>query len=82
MALLITDECTLCDACIDPCPNEAITAGDPIYVIDAFKCTECVGAEDEPQCQLVCPEEECIVKNPDFPETEDELMQKYEMLNG
>jgi len=31
---------------------------------------------------LVCPEEDCIVKNPDFPETEDELMQKYEMLNG
>jgi hypothetical protein len=27
-------------------------------------------------------EEECVVKNPDFPETEDELMQKYEMLNG
>ena len=41
-----------------------------------------IGAEDEPQCQLVCPEEECIVSNPDFEESEEELQQKYEMLNG
>jgi len=81
MALLITDECTLCDACVEPCPNEAITAGDEIYVIDPFKCTECVGAEDEPQCQLVCPAD-CIVPNPEFQETPDELMAKYETLHG
>ncbi len=81
MALLITDECTLCDACIEPCPNEAITAGDEIYVIDPFKCTECVGAEDEPQCQLVCPAA-CIEPNPEFSETKDELQAKYEALNG
>ena len=52
MALLITEECTACDACEPVCPNEAITAGNPIYVIDPEKCTECVGAEDEPQLQL------------------------------
>ena len=48
MALKIIDGCTLCDACVPDCPNEAITAGDPLYIIDPLKCTECVGAKDEP----------------------------------
>jgi len=81
MALIITDDCTACDACVPVCPNDAITVGDPIFIIDAFKCTECVGAEDEPQCRLVCPAD-CIDPNPDFPETEEELMEKYEALHG
>jgi len=81
MALMITSDCTACDACEPVCPNEAIKPGDPIYVIDALKCTECVGAEDEPQCKLVCPPE-CIVPNPDFAESEDELMEKYRQLHG
>ncbi len=81
MALLINDGCTMCDACFPPCPNEAIRVGDPIYVIDPLKCTECVGAEDEPQCMLVCPAE-CIEKNPDFVETPEELLAKYESLHG
>ena len=34
MALLINDNCTACDACKPVCPNEAISVGDPIYVID------------------------------------------------
>ena len=45
MALLINENCTSCDACKPVCPNEAISVGDIIYVIDASKCTECVGAE-------------------------------------
>ena len=77
MALLITDDCTACDACKPACPNEAISVGDPIYLIDALKCTECVGAEDEPQCKLVCPAD-CIIPNPDFVETQEELQAKYE----
>ena len=48
MALMINSVCTACDACEPMCPNEAISVGEPIYIIDAFKCTECVGAEDEP----------------------------------
>jgi Fe-S-cluster-containing hydrogenase component 2 len=60
MALLINENCTACDACKPVCPNEAISVGDPIYVIDSLRCTECVGAEDEPQCRLVCPAD-CIV---------------------
>ncbi len=81
MALLITDTCTACDACLPVCPNEAITAGDPIYVIDPLRCSECVGAEDEPQCQLVCPEE-CIVPDPDWRESREELLAKYTQLHG
>ena len=81
MALLINDNCTACDACKPVCPNEAISVGDPFYVIDALRCTECVGAEDEPQCKLVCPAD-CIVVNPDFQESPDELMAKYEALHS
>ena len=81
MALMINDTCTACDACVPECPNEAITAGDPIYTIDALRCSECVGAHDEPQCRKVCPVEDCIVDNPDFQESQDELMEKYKSLH-
>jgi ferredoxin len=82
VALLINDTCTACDACVPECPNDAITAGNPIYVIDPLKCTECVGAKDEPQCRLVCPVSDCIVTNPDFVETPEQLKEKYEGLHG
>jgi ferredoxin len=80
VALSINGECTACDACKPVCPNEAISVG-AIYVIDPFKCTECVGAEDEPQCQLVCPVTDCIVPNPDYRESRDELLAKYKSLH-
>lgn len=81
MALKIFEGCTACDACEPVCPNEAITAGDPIYVIDPMKCTECVGAEDEPQCKLVCPAD-CIELDPDWAEDQDALEAKYEALHA
>ncbi len=81
MALMINEECTLCDACVIECPNEAISEGDEIYTIDALRCTECVGHFDEPQCKLVC-DPDCIVPNPDFAESPEELQQKYEMLTA
>jgi ferredoxin len=81
MALMINDLCTACDACEPVCPNKAITAAQPLYIIDPLKCTECVGAEDEPQCRLVCPAE-CIVENPDFVESQSELLEKYQQLHG
>ena len=80
MALMIVETCTACDACEPVCPNQAISVGNPIYVIDPAKCTECVGAEDEPQCRLVCPAE-CIVANPDWSESPEELLAKYEQLH-
>jgi ferredoxin len=81
VALRIDDNCTACDACLPVCPNEAIARGLPVYVIDPLRCTECVGAEDEPQCQLVCPAD-CIVEHPDFRETLEELSAKYESLHS
>ena len=81
MALHITQDCTACDACRPVCPNEAIALGDPIHVIDPLRCTECVGAHDEPQCKLVCPAN-CIEVNPDFVEDRAQLEEKYQQLHG
>lgn len=81
MALIITDECINCDVCEPECPNGAIYQGEEIYEIDPSKCTECVGHFDEPQCQQVCPVD-CIPLDPDRPETQDELMEKFLQLTG
>lgn len=81
MALLINDDCTACDACVTPCPNNAIAPGAPIYVIDPDKCTECVGAFDAPQCVDVCPAD-CIVPDPAHEETPDQLRAKYDRLHS
>ncbi len=81
MALMITDECINCDVCEPECPNEAISPGDEIYVIDPDKCTECVGHYDEPQCQQVCPVD-CIPLDPERPESREQLMEKYHRLTG
>lgn len=54
MAYKITDDCILCDACVPECPEDAITAGDPKYIIDPIKCTDCG------DCAEVCPTEACI----------------------
>jgi ferredoxin len=79
MALMITDECINCDVCEPECPNEAISQGIEIYVIDPAKCTECVGHFDAPQCVEVCPVD-CIPVNPDRVETREALLLKYEGL--
>jgi ferredoxin len=81
MALIINDNCTACDACVPVCPNQAISVGEPIYVINPLACTECVGAEDEPQCKLVCPSDS-IEPHPDFRESREELLAKYSSLHG
>ncbi len=81
MALLITDECINCDVCEPECPNEAISMGREIYVIDPDKCTECVGHFDEPQCVQVCPVD-CIPVNPDRVEDRDALLAKYQRLQA
>ena len=79
MALTITEECINCDVCEPECPNDAISQGDEIYVIDPDKCTECVGHYDEPQCQQVCPVD-CIIPDPDHRETKEQLLEKYKRL--
>lgn len=81
MSLIITEECINCDVCEPECPNEAITAGDDIYIIDPNKCTECVGHFDEPQCQQVCPID-CIPADPERKESQEQLWKKYHQLTG
>ena len=81
MSLIITDECINCDVCDPVCPNEAIYQGEIIYEIDPDLCTECQGHFDEPQCQVVCPVD-CIPKDPNYPETDAELLKKYQKLQG
>ena len=79
MALKITDLCINCDVCEPECPNDAISMGDEIYVIDPGKCTECVGHFEQPQCREVCPVD-CIPLDPDFIETPEQLLAKYRVL--
>jgi ferredoxin len=79
MALHITDECINCDVCEPECPNKAIYQGVEIYEINPDLCTECVGHLDKPQCVEVCPVD-CIPVNPEFMETQDQLMQKYKKI--
>jgi ferredoxin len=81
MALIITDECINCDVCEPECPNQAISMGPVIYVIDPKRCTECVGHFDEPQCVQVCPVA-CIPINPAHVESRERLLQKFEALNA
>ena len=66
MAYRITDECISCGACEPECPNESISEGETIYIIDPEKCTECVGFFDISKCAEICPVD-CCVPDPDHP---------------
>ncbi len=67
MAVVITDTCISCDACLDECPTEAIVdndenpTGEDIYFVQADNCVECIDHHDEPACAEACPTEGCIV---------------------
>jgi len=75
MAVLITESCINCDACIDECPATAIVSaedsplefGEYTYV-KPEKCIECVDAA-VPKCADVCPTEGCIVWDMPYIET-------------
>ena len=79
MALKITGECINCDVCEPVCPNFAIFEGELIFEIDPDLCTECVGHFDTPQCVDICPID-CIPKDPERVENEEQLRTKYEAL--
>lgn len=81
MALIITDECINCDVCEPECPNDAISMGQLIYIIDPARCTECVGHFETSQCVEVCPVD-CIPLDPDHKESKEELMDKYHKLTS
>jgi len=80
MATMITAECINCGACEPECPNNAISQGDPVYVIDPILCTECVGFHDYEACAAVCPVD-CCVTDPNNVETEEVLIARARSLH-
>ncbi len=80
MATMITNECINCGACEPECPNNAISQGDPVYVIDPILCTECVGFHDYEACAAVCPVD-CCVTDPNNIETEEALIARARSLH-
>jgi NAD-dependent dihydropyrimidine dehydrogenase PreA subunit len=80
MATMITAECINCGACEPECPNNAISQGDPVYVIDPLLCTECVGFHDYEACAAVCPVDVCVT-DPNNIESEDVLVARARALH-
>jgi len=79
MAYKITDECISCGACEPECPNNAISEGETIYIIDPDKCTECVGSHESSRWVEVCPGD-CCVLDPAQEESREQLLEKWKSL--
>ncbi len=54
-------------------------SNDFFYIVSG-KCTECKGFHEEPQCAAVCPVD-CCVPDPEYQETDEELLQKKAWLH-
>ena len=80
MATMITNECINCGACEPECPNNAISQGETIFVIDPQLCTECVGFHDFEACAAVCPVD-CCVTDPNNIEAEEVLIARARALH-
>ena len=80
MATLIVDDCINCGACEPVCPNQAIKAGEAMFVIDPRRCTECEGFHDTEQCASVCPTDACL-PDPDRVEAEVALIVRARQLH-
>ena len=80
MATMITADCINCGACEPECPNNAISQGDPVFVIDPKLCTECVGFHDYEACAAVCPVDVCVT-DPNNIESEEVLLVRAKQLH-
>ncbi|MFC2014058.1 YfhL family 4Fe-4S dicluster ferredoxin [Chloroflexota bacterium] len=80
MAYKITDECISCGACEPECPNNAISEGETIYLINPDKCTECVGSFESSKCVEICPVD-CCVADPGLTESREQLLEKWQKLH-
>jgi ferredoxin len=78
MAVMITAECTNCDACAPECPVAAILddasekspfEGQERFYVKPETCVECVDHADTPRCAEACPTDGAIVW--DMPYTTD-----------
>jgi ferredoxin len=78
MAYKITEDCISCGACEPDCPNQAISEGDTIYVIDPNRCTECVGSHESSRCAELCPVDACV---PDTQESKEVLLERWKKLH-
>jgi ferredoxin len=81
MSMVITETCINCGNCEPDCPNDAISAGDNIYLIAWERCTECVGAFEKPQCVELCPIADCITIDPAHTESRETLQERYSQLH-
>lgn len=69
MAVMITNECTLCGACAEECPVAAILDENndknpyksKIFYVKPESCVECVGHAEKPRCADACSSEGAIV---------------------
>lgn len=57
MAYVITDKCTACGECVESCPAEAISEGDPKYIIDPDECVDCAACVDTCKAEAIVEEE-------------------------
>jgi ferredoxin len=80
MSTMITVECINCGACEPECPNQAISQGEDIFVIDPQLCTECVGFHEQEACAAVCPVD-CCIPDPNIVESEEVLYQRAQRLH-
>jgi hypothetical protein len=80
MATMITADCINCGACEPECPNNAISQGETIFIIDPKLCTECVGFHDYEACAAVCPVD-CCVTDPNNVESEAALIARARAIH-
>ncbi len=80
MSTMITEECINCGVCEPECPNEAISEGEEVFVIDPVLCTECVGFHGKEQCAEVCPVD-CCVADPNNEEAEELLFKRAKEIH-
>ena len=73
-------EITLPDGAVVDAKDTQEPVSDEFYYIVSGKCTECTGFHEEPQCAAVCPVD-CCVDDPDYVETEEELVAKKDWMH-
>ncbi|MBT3363716.1 MAG: 4Fe-4S binding protein [Chloroflexi bacterium] len=73
------EECEHCDVCIGM-NCDFFAEGEKTYVIDSYRCTECIEDSDAPKCIASCPVNDCIEPDPYFKETREQLLEKRTKL--
>lgn len=80
MAYYITEDCISCGACEPECPNQAISEGETIFIINPDRCTECVGSYPSSRCAAVCPVD-APHPDPNHSEIREQLLEKWRHLH-